>query len=69
MRYHLAAQELSKELYRLGEHFSRISTGGHTFPAMLSFRASPEPAPRMNFPFVMTALVAAACAMIIGWIQ
>lgn len=36
---------------------------------MCSFRASPEPTPRRNRPFVITADVAAACATTAGWIR
>ena len=36
---------------------------------MCSLSASPLPTPRLNVPPVMTALVAAAWAMIAGWIR
>ena len=36
---------------------------------MCSLRASPEPTPSTNRPFNSTALVAAAWAMIAGWVR
>ncbi len=38
-------------------------------PRMCSLRASPEPTPRVNFPSSISALVAAAWAMIAGCVR
>ncbi|CAM5416151.1 hypothetical protein SGLAM104S_06932 [Streptomyces glaucescens] len=48
---------------------SRTSAGGQAWPRMCSLRASPEPTPSRKRPFVITALVAAACATTAGWIR
>lgn len=48
---------------------SRTSAVGNTSPVMCSLSASPVPIPSANLPSSRLALVAAACAMIIGWIR
>src|SRR5918994_1579126 len=48
---------------------SRSSGAGQWSPRMCSFRFSPEPTPRKNRPSINTALVAAACATIAGWMR
>ena len=48
---------------------SRRSIDGHRDPVMCSFNASPDPTPRVKRPPVSTAQVAAACAMIAGWMR
>ena len=46
-----------------------ISVFGQGAPKMPSLRASPVPTPSRNRPWVRTALVAAAWAMIAGWMR
>src|SRR6185437_1269531 len=47
----------------------RTQTGGHTSPRMCSLSASPLPTPSTNRPLSCTAAVAAAWAMIAGWMR
>jgi hypothetical protein len=46
----------------------RTSAAGHGCPVTCSFSASPVPTPRLNLPPVSSPAVAAAWAMIAGWI-
>ncbi len=46
----------------------RTSAAGQGWPVTCSFSASPVPTPRLNLPSVSRPAVAAACAMIAGWI-
>ena len=48
---------------------SRCSMVGNRAPVTCSFSASPVPTPSVNRPSSRTALVAAAWAMITGWIR
>lgn len=48
---------------------SRTPTEGHGSPRMCSLSASPLPTPRTNRPSSCTAAVAAAWAMIAGWMR
>ncbi len=48
---------------------SRRSMDGHRAPVMCSLRASPDPTPSVKRPSVSTAEVAAAWAMIAGWMR
>ena len=47
----------------------RTAADGQAPPRMCSFRFSPVPTPSMNRPGSSAALVAAACAMMAGWIR
>ncbi len=47
----------------------RTSTRGHGSPRMCSLRFSPDPTPRKNRPGMRHSAVAAACAMIAGWMR
>ena len=47
----------------------RISVSGQRSPVMCSLSASPLPTPRKKRPGIMAAEVAAAWAMIAGWMR
>jgi len=47
----------------------RTGAGGQWSPRMCSFRFSPLPRPRKNRPGIMAVAVAAAWAMIAGWMR
>ena len=47
----------------------RSVASGHASPRTCSLSASPEPTPRLNRPSSATAEVAAAWAMIAGWMR